>query len=84
MIITEEEEDFNSVDKSFIFQNKLVPKPVHQDYLSYFNHCNYMDKPLAYHINIKIVDKEVTWDNIKETKSILDNYCMLIRGFDMS
>jgi len=48
------------------------------------NANSYMDKLLADRMNIGMVDKEAISDNAKETKSTLDDYCMLIRGFDMS
>ena len=70
--------DFDSIDESFDFRNELVPKPSHSDHHACFTRHSYMGKLLDNRINMGMENKETMSDNAKETKSIMDDYCMSI------
>ena len=76
--------DFDNSDESFDFREELVPKPSHPCHRAYFAWCSYMDKMLANLINIGMCNEEAMSYNAKETNCILDDYCMSIRGFEMT
>ena len=76
--------DFDSIDESFDFRNELVPKLSHPDHHACFSRCSCVEKLLANRISIGMENKEIASDDAKETKSIMDDYCMPIRGFEMT
>ena len=76
--------DFDSIDESLDFRNELAPKPSHPDCNACFTHHSCMDKLLANRMSIGMENKEIVSDDAKETKSIMDDHCMSIRGFEIS
>ena len=76
--------EFKNIDENFNFRHALVPPPGHPDRETCYQHYSCMDKLLANRLNQGIEDKNVISVESKETRSIMDDYYMSVKGFEMS
>ena len=76
--------EFKNIDVNFNFRHVLVPPSDHPDRETCYQHYTYMDKLLANRLNQGIEDKNIISVESKETYSIMSNYCILVKGFEIS